>query len=70
MVVAFFGTTILAVVAYRFLPVYVTPLMIIRLVEQMKEGKELRLHHHWVQYQEISEYLPMAVIASEDQRFM
>ena len=52
MVVAFFGTTILAVVAYRFLPVYVTPLMIIRLVEQMKEGKELRLHHHWVQYQD------------------
>ena len=31
---AFFASTILAVVAYRFVPVYVTPLMVIRVVEQ------------------------------------
>lgn len=34
MVVAFFGTTILSVVLLRFLPVYFTPLMFIRLVQQ------------------------------------
>ena len=29
-VLLFFGSTILAVIAYRWMPVYVTPLMVIR----------------------------------------
>ena len=33
-VVMFLSTTILAVVAYRFIPVYVTPLMFIRCFQQ------------------------------------
>lgn len=70
MVVAFFGSTILSVVALRFIPVYYTPLMFIRLAQQMKQGKELRLHHHWVPLEDISPYLPQAVMASEDQRFL
>ena len=37
-IVTFFVSTILAVVAYKFLPVYVTPLMIIRCVEQAGDG--------------------------------
>ena len=63
---AFFGSTILAVVALRFLPVYFTPLMFIRLAQQAGEGKELRLSHHWVPLHEISSKMPVAVIASED----
>lgn len=70
MVVAFFGSTILAVVAFRFLPVYFTPLMFIRCVEQAKEGKSLKLHHHWVPLNDISQHMPVAVMASEDQRFL
>ena len=66
---AFFGSTILAVVALRFLPVYFTPLMFIRLAQQAGEGKELRLSHHWVSLDEISPYMPVAVIASEDANF-
>lgn len=65
-VVAFFASTILAVVAYRFLPVYVTPLMIIRMVQQ----QELRLSHRWVSINDMSAQMPLAVMASEDQRFM
>lgn len=68
--VAFFGSTILAVVALRFMPVYFTPLMFIRLAEQAKDGKELKMHHRWVSLDEISASLPVAVMASEDQRFM
>ena len=68
--VAFFGSTILAVVALRFLPVYFTPLMFIRLAQQVCEGKELRLNHHWVSLDKISPFLPVAVIASEDANFM
>lgn len=47
-VVAFFGSTILAVVALRFIPVYFTPLMFIRCLEQVKDGESVKLHHHWV----------------------
>ena len=67
---AFFGSTILAVVALRFLPVYFTPLMFIRLAQQAGEGRELRLNHHWVPLHEISPSMPVAVIASEDANFM
>ncbi len=70
MVVAFFGTTILSVVVYRFVPVYFTPLMFIRLAQQGSKGEELRLRHRWVSLDKISPYLPQAVMASEDQRFL
>ena len=66
----FFGSTILAVVAYRFVPVYVTPLMLIRCVEQLNGGESLTLHHHWVSLEKMSPHMPVAVMASEDQRFL
>ena len=69
-VVAFFASTILSVVAFRFLPVVVTPLMVIRVVQQAKEGRELKMSHDWVSLEEISPSLPVAVIASEDGKFL
>ena len=66
----FFASTILAVVVLRFIPVYFTPLMFIRCFQQVAEGKSMTLHHHWVPIDEISEHLPVAVMASEDQRFL
>lgn len=69
-VVAFFASTILSVVALRFIPVWFTPLMFIRCYEQLKEGRELRLTHHWVSLDEMSENVPVAVMASEDARFL
>ena len=67
---AFFASTILSVVAFRFLPVVVTPLMVIRVVQQAKEGRELKMSHDWVSLEEISPSLPVAVIASEDGKFL
>lgn len=69
-VVLFFSTTILAVVAYRFIPVYVTPLMIIRCFQQVADGESITLHHHWVSMDKISPHMPVAVMASEDARFL
>ena len=69
-VVAFFASTILSVVALRFLPVYFTPLMFIRCYEQVTEGKDLKLEHHWVPLEKISPSLPRAVMASEDAHFL
>ena len=67
---AFFASTILSVVALRFLPVYFTPLMFIRCYQQVQEGRDLKLSHHWVPLEKISPYLPMAVMGSEDANFL
>lgn len=68
--VVFFGSTILAVVALRFVPVFFTPLMFIRCGQQMAEGKKLKLYHHWVSMSKISPSMPVAVMASEDANFL
>ena len=69
-VVAFFASTILSVVALRFMPVVVTPLMLIRCYEQVKAGDELKLSHDWEPLTNISKDLPIAVMASEDAKFL
>jgi len=66
----FFGSTILAVVALRFVPVFFTPLMFIRCGQQMAEGEKLKLDHHWVPMSKISPSMPVAVMASEDANFL
>lgn len=70
MVVAFLGSTILSVIALRFIPVYFTPLMFIRVAQQVSDGKDIRLRHKWVAKEKISSDLSLAVMASEDQRFL
>jgi len=69
-VLLFFGSTILAVFIYKWCPVYITPLMIIRCAQQVQHGETLRLKHHWVPLDSMSIYMPVAVMASEDQRFL
>ena len=69
-VLLFFGSTIFFVILYRFVPVPVTPLMVIRCLQQASRGEKIRMRHHWIPLEEMSEYLPVAVIASEDQRFL
>lgn len=69
LVIFFFASTILTVIIYRFLPVYITPLMVIRSVEQIASGEKPTLKHTWVSFDNISPNLPMAVISSEDNRF-
>ncbi len=55
---------------YRVVPVYFTPLMGIRLVQQKTEGKPYTFHHRWVPLKKISPNLVQAVVASEDNLFM
>ena len=76
LVAFFFASTILAVIALRYIPVYITPLMVIRTCQQVvgSEKKEhdhiICLHHTWTPLEDISPHLPVAVMASEDQRFL
>lgn len=65
----FFVSSLLSVIIYRFVPVYVTPLMVIRSVQQIASGDKPTCKHTWLSFDKISSHLPMAVIASEDNRF-
>jgi len=66
----FFTSTFLAVIALRFIPVYVTPLMVIRCIQQISHGEAPKLKHDWVPLEEMSPSMPVAVMASEDSRFL
>jgi len=69
-VVVFFASTILSVAMLRWVPVWFTPLMFIRVSQQIAAGDEAKLRHHWVPYEDISPSLSLAVMASEDARFL
>lgn len=69
-VFVFFASTLLMTFVYKFLPVYVTPLMVFRSIEQIADGEKLIWHHKWVSLDKISKDLPLAVVASEDNRFL
>ncbi|MEO8147699.1 MAG: monofunctional biosynthetic peptidoglycan transglycosylase [Bacteroidia bacterium] len=68
-IIWFFVISILSVIIFRWVPIPFTPLMLIRCVEQKSDGKEMKMNKHWVSLDKISERLPEAVIASEDQNF-
>lgn len=68
--IGLFLASLLAVVIYKFVPVYYTPLMFIRLYEQYRDGKPFKLEHKWVPVNEIAQPLVQAVVASEDNLFL
>ncbi|MDR0757508.1 MAG: monofunctional biosynthetic peptidoglycan transglycosylase [Tannerella sp.] len=66
LLIVLFLFSIAAVTVYKYVPVYYTPLMFIRLHE--KKAKEIK--HEWVSLSKISQPVIQAVVASEDNRFM
>lgn len=67
----FFASSLLAVIVYKWVPIPVTPLMLIRCCQQMSKGEKIRLKFHWVKLdEEITPELALAVVASEDQKFL
>lgn len=66
----FFIVSIVSVILFRWIPIPVTPLMLIRCVEQKMDGKEMKLNKDWVSLDEISHSLQLAVVCSEDQNFI
>lgn len=58
------------VVVDRFVPVYATPLMLIRSVESIANGELPKNKKKWVPIDEISPNMVKAVVASEDNLFL
>ena len=69
-VILFLVSTVLMVLYYRWRPVSYTPLMPIRYVQHLIKGEIQPIHHEWVPLDSMSRYMPIAVIASEDQNFL
>ncbi|HTL83156.1 MAG TPA: monofunctional biosynthetic peptidoglycan transglycosylase [Bacteroidia bacterium] len=66
--VFFVSFSFLLVLVLRWIPVSYTPLMFIRLVDD--KGKTHRIDHQWVNYEHIPNQLQLAVVCTEDQRFL
>ncbi len=69
-ILAFILISIVSVILYRWLPVPITPLMIIRSIEEVGEGNGVVMKHDWVSLDEISPKLQLAVVCSEDQNYL
>lgn len=69
-VLVFFISSVLFVLLYAIVNPPVTPLMVIRSFQQMFNGEKVVLKKDWVPIREISPSLQLAVVASEDNRFL
>lgn len=65
----FVSFSVILVIALRWIPVSYTPLMFIRCIQHAGEA-ENRISHTWVPASEIPNHLRLAVVCSEDQRFL
>ncbi len=70
LIVRFLVISVLSVVLFKFVPVPLTPLMVIRVVENISAGKNAVFSHDWVPIENISMNLQKAVISSEDGLFL
>lgn len=70
LIIFFFLGSISWVVIARFVPVFVTPLMIIRSVESLIKGELPKNSKDWVSINKISHNMVQAVVASEDNLFL
>ena len=66
----FVGISVALVLVFKFIPVFYTPLMLTRSIENKLAGNEMVCSHNWVPLEHISKNLQKAVIASEDGRFL
>ena len=63
------AASVLAVAAFRWLPVPTTAFMLAERQAARAEGKPLDQQHEWVPWERISPHAAVAVIAAEDQKF-
>ena len=67
--ILFVGSIVL-VIAGRIIPIFYTPLMFIRVAEQISDGEKPKIKKDWTSIDEISPNMVRAVVASEDNLFL
>ena len=67
---AWVALTWLLVLIMRFVPPVTSAVMIERRISAWHHGeKDFHLHQHWVPWSQVSPWVPLAMVAGEDQRF-
>jgi monofunctional biosynthetic peptidoglycan transglycosylase len=65
----FVAVSLFTVIVFKWMPVPVTSLMLIRNVQQLANGEKLKLKHDWVSMKKITPHMQLAAVCSEDQNF-
>jgi monofunctional biosynthetic peptidoglycan transglycosylase len=65
-----FQVTMFFIILYRVMPVLVTPLHLVRVYEQVRDGKPMKLSKDWTSIDYVSDKFCLAVITSEDVKFI
>lgn len=68
-IILFFVISIGWTIVLRFVPVYLTPLMLVRSVEAIADGEMPKNSKKWIPIEKISSNMIQAVVASEDNLF-
>jgi monofunctional biosynthetic peptidoglycan transglycosylase len=69
-VIWFLGISLFIVILFKWVPVPITPLMVIRCMEQKADGESMKLKKDWEPIENISNKLQLAVVCTEDQNFL
>lgn len=70
LIVAFVLLSWLPVLLFRFVPPPTSAFMLERTISaHVQHERDFALHYHWLPWSEISKNVPLAMVASEDQKF-
>lgn len=58
------------ILALRWIPIYITPLILIRGIEKIKKNKPIGYYKTWKPWSELSPFLKSGVLCAEDQNFL
>ncbi|MEO8232132.1 MAG: monofunctional biosynthetic peptidoglycan transglycosylase [Ignavibacteriota bacterium] len=67
--IIFFISTILLVFLMRWINPVTSSIMIQRQISAFFHGEFELINYHWVDYDDVSKYMPIAIVAAEDQNF-
>lgn len=65
-----FQVSMFFVILYRVMPVPVTPLHLVRVYEQIRDGKTIKLSKNWKSIDYVSDKFCLAVLTAEDVKFI
>jgi len=67
--ILFFISTVLLVFAMRWINPLTSSIMIQRQIGSLFDGEFELVKYHWVEYDDVSKFMPIAIVAAEDQNF-
>lgn len=67
--IIFFVSTVLLVFAMRWINPVTSSIMVQRQISGLFDGEFELIKYHWVSYDDVSKFMPIAIVAAEDQNF-